>query len=197
MHNCWFLTSFDQKITFLITSSIINILTYLSFLFPLFHFRSSTSEHWPLTYQFYFQHFYHLFSISAQSLYNLQSLKYLCNILTCFASSLHIWWILFTPVCFCRLRASTPFLSLSVFYLFIIWSPLLPSYLRHQGSSTGLVVKFADTEKERQMRRMQQMAAGPMGVFANPIMSQFGAYNAYAQAVRLKVVFKHFCIILK
>lgn len=43
------------------------------------------------------------------------------------------------------------------------------------------MVKFADTDKERTMRRMQQMA-GQMGMF-NPMAIPFGAYGAYAQAV--------------
>ncbi|KAJ8285518.1 hypothetical protein GJAV_G00027720 [Gymnothorax javanicus] len=50
------------------------------------------------------------------------------------------------------------------------------------GASSSLVVKFADTDKERTIRRMQQMA-GQMGLFS-PIALPFGPYGAYAQAVQ-------------
>ncbi|ETE69333.1 CUGBP Elav-like family member 4, partial [Ophiophagus hannah] len=49
------------------------------------------------------------------------------------------------------------------------------------GASSSLVVKFADTDKERTLRRMHQMA-GQLGIF-NPMTIQFGAYGAYTQAV--------------
>lgn len=58
---------------------------------------------------------------------------------------------------------------------------LIISYL--QGASSSLVVKFADTEKERQIRRMQQMA-GNMSLLNPFVFNQFGSYGTYAAQVR-------------
>lgn len=52
-----------------------------------------------------------------------------------------------------------------------------------QGASSSLVVKFADTEKERGIRRMQQVAS-QLGVIS-PMSLHLGAYNAYTQAVSI------------
>lgn len=59
--------------------------------------------------------------------------------------------------------------------------PFSPLFPLSQGASSSLVVKFADTDKERTLRRMHQMA-GQLGIF-NPMTIQFGAYGAYTQAV--------------
>lgn len=57
-----------------------------------------------------------------------------------------------------------------------------------QGASSSLVVKFADTEKERGLRRMQQVAT-QLGMFSPSL--QFGAYSAYTQAVSISLRVLH------
>lgn len=67
------------------------------------------------------------------------------------------------------------------------WLPpsfFIPSCLRLplQGASSSLVVKFADTDKERTLRRMQQMV-GQLGILTPSLTLPFSPYSAYAQAV--------------
>uniref|UniRef100_A0A8C6RQD4 RRM domain-containing protein n=1 Tax=Nannospalax galili TaxID=1026970 RepID=A0A8C6RQD4_NANGA len=52
------------------------------------------------------------------------------------------------------------------------------------GASSSLVVKFADTDKERTLRRMQQMV-GQLGILTPSLTLPFSPYSAYAQAVTL------------
>ena len=67
--------------------------------------------------------------------------------------------------------------SIKILQIFISFFSL---FLSLQGASSSLVVKFADTEKERQLRRMQHMA-GHMNLLSPFVFNQFGPYGAYAQ----------------
>ncbi|XP_045561899.1 CUGBP Elav-like family member 5 isoform X8 [Salmo salar] len=53
------------------------------------------------------------------------------------------------------------------------------------GASSSLVVKFADTDKERTIRRMQQMV-GQFGIFNPAIALPFSTYSTYAHAALLQ-----------
>uniref|UniRef100_A0A672FZX2 CUGBP Elav-like family member 3 n=1 Tax=Salarias fasciatus TaxID=181472 RepID=A0A672FZX2_SALFA len=63
------------------------------------------------------------------------------------------------------------------------------------GASSSLVVKFADTEKERGLRRMQQVAS-QLGIFS-PMTLNFPAYNAYTQAVNAQAICKGSAVLMK
>ncbi|XP_056270108.1 CUGBP Elav-like family member 5a isoform X7 [Pseudoliparis swirei] len=61
-------------------------------------------------------------------------------------------------------------------------SQTMPFSLPPQGASSSLVVKFADTDKERTIRRMQQMV-GQFGIFNPAIALPFSTYSTYAHAL--------------
>jgi hypothetical protein len=68
------------------------------------------------------------------------------------------------------------------FFFFSSNSEINFVFFRLKGASSSVVVKFADTEKERQLRRMQQLA-GPLGLLNPLILQQVAAYGNYSQVI--------------
>ncbi|XP_010764269.1 CUGBP Elav-like family member 5a isoform X3 [Notothenia coriiceps] len=65
--------------------------------------------------------------------------------------------------------------------------PIFCFSLDPQGASSSLVVKFADTDKERTIRRMQQMV-GQFGIFNPAIALPFSTYSSYAHAQQAAIM---------
>ncbi|XP_030229024.1 CUGBP Elav-like family member 5a isoform X2 [Gadus morhua] len=65
--------------------------------------------------------------------------------------------------------------------------PKASDSLLPQGASSSLVVKFADTDKERTIRRMQQMV-GQFGIFNPAIALPFSTYSSYAHAQQAAIM---------
>ena len=57
-----------------------------------------------------------------------------------------------------------------------------------QGASSSLVVKFADTENERQLRRMQQLM-GPISLINPLTITPIAAYTPSAAAFNQQVAY--------
>lgn len=66
-------------------------------------------------------------------------------------------------------------------------------FCTHQGASSSIVVKLADTDKERAIRKMQQMAQN-YGL-VSPVTLQLGPYGSPLPQVNLHPFLVYFHIL--